>query len=330
MELSDYDYSLEESRIAQRPLKNRDDSKLLILAPHLMEHKKFNNIINYFSKGDVLVLNNSKVFPAKLKGVKDTGGKVEVLLIKEVAPQKWECLIQGRNVESKTLHFEHVEGKVTRGGSKTFIQFSQKIYLEQMGKPPLPPYIKEEAELERYNTVYSSTEGSIAAPTAGLHFTKEVLELLEQKGVVITYLTLHIGLGTFLPVKTEKIENHDMHSEWFSIPQETARKINNREGGLVVVGTSTIRALESATDDRGKVHPLTNNTQLFIHPPYKWKLSYKGLITNFHLPKSTLLMLVSSFLSKKRIKEAYEEAMKREYKFYSFGDAMLILPSSDY
>lgn len=326
MKLSDYDYSLEKSFIAHHPLEERDESRLLVLSSKI-EHKKFKDIVDYFSKGDVLVLNDSKVFPAKLVGKKETGGKIEVLLMKEVAPLKWECLAQGRKLEGKTVHFGNFTGKISREKWRVFITFSEKIPLHKIGKPPLPPYIKGEARLERYNTVYSSQEGSIAAPTAGLHFTEEVLDKLKQKGVIIAFVTLHIGLGTFLPVKTETITDHDMHSEWFSISKETARAINNRNGGLVVVGTSTLRALESATEEE-IVHPTTKTTKLFIHPPYRWKLTYKGLITNFHLPKSTLLMLVSAFLNKNKIKKAYKEAKKRQYRFYSFGDAMLILKKS--
>jgi len=241
------------------------------------------------------------------------------LLVKQIDKLKWECLVQGKKVE-KILF-----GSITGAVQNNIITFSEDIrpHLNLLGKTPLPPYIKNDAAFERYNTVYAKNEGSVAAPTAGLHFTPELLKKLEDKGVVLAKVTLHVGLGTFLPVKEETIENHRMHSEFFLISQDTAEKINNRRGRLFVVGTTTIRALESSAQE-GKICECSKETSIFIHPGYNWKLNYAGLITNFHLPKSTLLMLVSAFLSRERILEAYQEAIKQKYRFYSFGDALLL------
>ncbi len=320
MHLNDYNYKLPKELIAQTPLPQRDASRLMVVSSTSLQHKKFTDAVGYFSAGDVLVLNDSKVFPAKLVGIKETGGKVEVLLLKQISSLDWECLVQGKNV--RKILFGTITG-IVHGN---IISFSEDIcpHLQHLGKTPLPPYIKNEASIERYNTVYAQQEGSVAAPTAGLHFTPELLERLEQKGVVLVKITLHVGLGTFLPVKEETIEHHKMHSEFFSISHEAAERINNRKGRLFVVGTTTIRCLESTAKD-GKVQPMTGETSLFIYHGYNWKLDYAGLITNFHLPKSTLLMLVSAFLSSERILEAYEEAISQKYRFYSFGDAMLLL-----
>ncbi|MBI4147784.1 tRNA preQ1(34) S-adenosylmethionine ribosyltransferase-isomerase QueA, partial [Candidatus Woesearchaeota archaeon] len=300
----------------------RDQSRLLVLSDNTLEHRSFRDIVNYFQRGDVLVVNDSKVMPARLFGKKETGGVVEVMLLKQKNTLTWECLVKGRATK---VAFDTVQGTVSQGNPCT-ITFSEDItpYLARLGHTPLPPYIKSPAPLERYNTVYAAKEGSVAAPTAGLHFTPEILETIKARGVSVVEVTLHVGAGTFLPVKTENVKDHYMHSEWFSIPQNTADVINTRQGRLFVVGTTTIRALESATQN-GKVQTSTGETNIFIHPGYDWKLDHAGLITNFHLPKSTLLILVSAFLSSKRIMEAYHTDIKEKYRFYSFGDAMLIL-----
>ncbi|MBI4017062.1 MAG: tRNA preQ1(34) S-adenosylmethionine ribosyltransferase-isomerase QueA [Candidatus Aenigmarchaeota archaeon] len=323
MDLLNFDYVLPKELIAQTPITQRDASRLMAVSDMAILHKKFTDIIDYFSEGDVLVLNDSKVFPAKLAGKKETGGKVEILLLKQINKLKWECLTRGKT--SNKILFGNITGTV----QDNVISFSEDIipHLQQLGKTPLPPYIKSYTSLERYNTVYAEKEGSAAAPTAGLHFTPELLKKIENKGVIVAKVTLHVGLGTFLPVKEQEIENHKMHSEFFSISKETADKINNRKGKLFVVGTTSIRALESAAKD-GKVLSMTGETSIFIYPGHKWKLNYAGIITNFHLPKSSLLMLVSAFLSRERIMEAYQEAIKERYRFYSFGDAMIILSYS--
>ena len=340
MNLSDFDYFLPKELIAQKPISRRDESRLMAVSKSKIEHKKFKNVIDYFSKGDVLVVNDTKVFPAKLVGKKETGGIVKILLVRQVDDFTWECMTQGRNLDNKKIHFESLKNsdnsKINFYGTLTknpnnknnlqYIVFPKKInaLLDKIGKAPLPPYIKSDASIERYNTIYSKNEGSIAAPTAGLHFTKDIINKLKKKGAVIASITLHVGLGTFLPVKTDSISNHKMHPEHFSISKETADKINSRKGSLFVVGTTSIRALESAVEN-GKAAPRTGETSLFIYPGYKWKLDYKGLLTNFHLPKSTLLMLVCAFMGKERIFEAYSEAIRKKYRFYSFGDGMILL-----
>lgn len=337
MNLSDFDYFLPKGLIAQKPVSKRDESGLMAVSKGKIDHKKFKDIADYFSKGDVIVVNDTKVFPAKLIGKKETGGIVKVLLVKQINDIMWECMAQRKNLANKKIYFESLKnsnnGKINFYGTiinhnnnKNYIIFSKKIngLLGKIGKAPLPPYIKSDADIKRYNTVYSKNEGSIAAPTAGLHFTKGILNKLREKGVVIAAITLHVGLGTFLPVKSEKIERHRMHPEYFSISKKAADKINNRKGSLFVVGTTAIRALESAAEN-GKVMSKSGETSLFIYPGYKWKLDYDGLITNFHLPKSTLLMLVCAFMGKERIFEAYDEAIRKKYRFYSFGDGLVLL-----
>lgn len=331
MNLSDFDYFLPKELIAQKPLSKRDESKLMAVSKDKIEHKKFKDITGYFSKGDVLVINNTKVFPAKLTGKKETGGIAKVLLIRQIGDLTWECMAQGKNLENKKIIFKNkIYGIIKKSSGnlnngKTPIVFSKKVngLLDKIGNAPLPPYIKSDASIKRYNTIYSKNNGSIAAPTAGLHFTKEILNRLRKRGVVIASITLHVGLGTFLPVKTDDLLNHKMHPEHFRISKETADKINSRKGNLFVVGTTSMRALESAAES-GKVKPKSGETALFIYPGYRWKLNYKGLITNFHLPKSTLLMLVCAFMGKERIFKAYKEAIRKRYGFYSFGDAMIL------
>lgn len=320
MHLSDFAYNLPKELIAQQPLEKRDSSRLMVVYSTSIQHQQFSNILDFFSAGDVLVLNDSKVFPAKLVGKKESGGVVEVLLLKQISDLVWDCLLQGKNV--KKIFFGAITGVVR----DNVISFSEdiRLHLQTLGSTPLPPYIKSPASLERYNTVYAEKTGSVAAPTAGLHFTPELLKKIDDKGVIIAKVTLHVGLGTFLPVKEEQIEQRYLHPEFFSVSKDAADKINNGKGRLFVVGTTTIRALESSAKD-GKVSACSKETSIFIYPGYHWKLNYAGLITNFHLPKSTLLMLVSAFSSRERILEAYQEAIAQRYRFYSFGDAMLLL-----
>ena len=342
MKLEDFNYSLPMDLIAQRPLKQRDKSRLMEVSGDEIGHRKFEDIADCFSNGDILVVNDTKVSPAKLIGKKESGGIVKILLTKQKSDLIWECLAQGKKPANKKIFFnmrvsslrgdlptsrEKFFGIIKNAEENHIAAFSKDIakYLDKIGKAPLPAYIKYDAPIKRYNTVYATKPGSIAAPTAGLHFTPRIIKKIKDKRVLIAPITLHVGLGTFLPVKTENIESHAMHFEYFSISKETADIINERKGKLFVVGTTSIRALESAADINGELKPTTKETNLFIYPGYKWKLKYDGLITNFHMPKSTLLMLVMAFLSRNRVFEAYNEAIKNQYRFYSFGDAMIIL-----
>jgi S-adenosylmethionine:tRNA ribosyltransferase-isomerase len=341
MKLSDFDFSLSSELIAQYPSKKRGESKLLVLNRKtcVMEHRMFKDVVQYFSKGDALCINKSRVIPARLFGRKaGTGGKVEVFLLRKIKDRIWEVLIKpSRKVRKcKELVFN---GKVVcriksrdSSGKWEVEFFPDDITTEDilaLGKVPLPPYIKREVEAidrDRYQTVYARNDGSVAAPTAGLHFTKEILSKLEDKGVTIVEIILHIGFGTFRPVKVKDITEHKMEREYYKIDRKSAETLNSikRERKPVfVVGTSTTRALESACSN-GYIKAEYSSTDKFIYPPYEFKV-VDHLITNFHLPKSTLIMLVSAFASKKLILKAYEEAKKNDYQFFSYGDAMLIL-----
>ncbi|HID28303.1 MAG TPA: tRNA preQ1(34) S-adenosylmethionine ribosyltransferase-isomerase QueA [Methanosarcinales archaeon] len=327
MKLSDFDYYLPKELIAQKPIEPRDSSKLMVLCNNRIKNDIFHNIINYINKGDTLVLNNTRVIPARLFGRKGTGGKIEVLLVEKINENTYHCLVRGKKVIGKKIFFDNtVIGTVkSKVGSRYIIEFECKESIEdilkKIGKMPIPPYIKESIESkDRYQTIYASENGSIAAPTAGLHFTKELLDKIRKKGVNIAYITLHIGIGTFTPVRVENISDHKMEAEYYIISEKNANLINNTEGKLIAVGTTTVKALESAA----LIKKCEGWSDLFIYPPYKFTSKIEGLITNFHLPKSTLLMLVSAFAGKERILEAYKVAIKHQYRFYSFGDAMLI------
>ena len=342
MKTDDFDYYLPEELIAQVPLEHREESKLLVLDKDTGEiiDDKFYDIINYLNKGDVLVLNDTKVMPARIIGVKeDTGAVIEILLLKNIENDKWECLVKpAKRVKIGTI-ISFGDGilkcKCTSIGEEGIREFDF-IYdgifyeiLDKLGTMPLPPYIKVKLEDQsRYQTVYAKYNGSAAAPTAGLHFTDELLEKLEQKGVIIANVTLHVGIGTFRPVKEDTVEAHKMHSEHFYIKQEDVDKINKaKEEGrrVIAVGTTSCRVLESVADEKtGKVRKIEDDTEIFIYPGYKFKC-IDGLITNFHLPQSTLLMLVSALADKEFILQAYNEAVKEKYRFFSFGDAMLII-----
>ena len=339
MNITEFNYNLPEELIAQIPIKNRDESRLMVLdrKSKTIEHKVFKDILNYFEEGDCLVINNTKVLPARLYGKKDTGANVEFLLLNRIQGDIWEVMVRpGRKIHKGTIVtfgdglLEAEVMEVMENGNRKVLFKYEGIFneiLEQIGLMPLPPYIKESLkENDRYQTVYAKYEGSSAAPTAGLHFTKELLEKLKEKGVVIANVTLHVGIGTFRPVKVEKIEEHDMHSEHFFIKKEEAEKINKakREGKKIFAcGTTSCRVLESVADDEGFVREIEDNTKIFIYPGYKFKC-IDNLITNFHLPESTLIMLVSALAGKEFIMEAYQEAINKKYKFFSFGDAMLI------
>lgn len=340
MKTSDFDYDLPEELIAQTPLKKRDSSRLLILDKETgeLEHEKFSSIINYLNKGDVLVLNDTKVIPARIIGVKEeTGAVIELLLLKDLG-DSWECLSKpAKRLKVGTiitfgdgkLQAEVIE-KLTDGLIRVKLLYDGILMeiLESLGTMPLPPYIHEKLrEQGRYQTVYAKNIGSAAAPTAGLHFTKELLKKIEAKGVIITYVTLHVGLGTFRPVEEENILEHKMHSEYYIMNKETAdilNKAKEEKRRIIAVGTTSTRTLETiATNNNGKFIETSGNTNIFIYPGYEFK-AVDCLITNFHLPKSTLLMLVSALAGKDNIFKAYKEAIDKKYRFFSFGDAMFI------
>lgn len=339
MNKSDFDFYLPEELIAQTPLEKRDTSRLLHLDKRTgeIEHKHFYDIKQYLHEGDCLVLNDSRVLPARLIGARPTGGTVELVLLKDLGDNRWECLSRpGRKTKpGQELVFGNGEltavvEEVTLGGNRVVKFNYEGIFLEileRLGKMPLPPYIKEELQdSERYQTVYSKELGSAAAPTAGLHFTKELLAEIADMGVKICYVTLHVGLGTFRPVKADKIEDHEMHSEFCIVPEETAETVNavKRVGGRVIaVGTTSCRTLESFTTEDGTLQATSGWTNIFIYPGYKFKC-IDALITNFHLPESTLIMLVSALAGRENILNAYNTAVKERYRFFSFGDAMMI------
>jgi S-adenosylmethionine:tRNA ribosyltransferase-isomerase len=352
LKTSDFNYHLPESSIAQTPVEPRDSSRLLVLHRDTgqTEHRIFRDIGNYLRAGDLLVLNQTRVIPARIYARKETGGRVEILLLRRRDELTWEALVGGKGLGAgKTIKVENgpqAEILELLDGSERLIKFSEPIepYFSKVGNVPLPPYIHEKlSDPERYQTVYAREPGSAAAPTAGLHFTSRLLEELQVKGVKIAYVTLHVGLDTFAPVTEENPEEHVIHTEWCELSQETADLINQtkRTGGQVIaVGTTSVRTLESAgignrklgtgfpdsqlPNNDAEISPFTGSTKLFILPGYKFQV-VDAMITNFHLPKSTLLMLVSAFAGREKILETYETAIKEGYRFYSFGDAMIIL-----
>ena len=339
MKTHDFYYELPEELIAQTPLERRDSSRLLVLHKEdgSVVHRHFHDIVDYLRPGDCLVLNNSRVLPARLLGRRATGGAVEVLLLRDLGDGIWECLTKPGRKTPVGAELSFGEGLLTvtvveakEDGNK-LVQFHYEgIFLEileRLGKMPLPPYIKEELQdQERYQTVYSKINGSAAAPTAGLHFTKELLQSINDKGVSIAYVTLHVGLGTFRPVKAEEITDHHMHAEFCMLDDETAALLNRTRasgGRIVCVGTTSCRTLESLADENGRFEAKSAWTEIFIYPGYRFR-AMDALITNFHLPESTLIMLVSAFAGYDNTMHAYEIAVKERYRFFSFGDAMFI------
>ncbi len=339
MKTSDFDFQLPEELIAQTPLAQRDSSRLLILDKRMgtIKHRHFYDLPQFLRPGDCLVLNDSRVLPARLIGHRPTGGTCEVLLLVDRGEDRWECLVRpGRKLKPRAQVI-FGDGQLTatveaelNDGKRTIRFHYQGIFLEileQLGRMPLPPYIKAElSDQERYQTVYSKVAGSAAAPTAGLHFTPELLERIRAAGIKTCCVTLHVGLGTFRPVKAEDIQNHEMHSEFCMITRETADIINEtkRSGGRVIcVGTTSCRTIESFAAEDGTISECSGWTNIFIYPGYKFKV-LDALITNFHLPQSTLIMLVSALAGREHILEAYEEAVREKYRFFSFGDAMFI------
>ncbi len=339
MKKSDFYFDLPPELIAQSPIPERDHSRLLVLDKEsgAAEHRHFYDIPEYLQPGDCLVLNDSRVLPARLLGTRSGGGAAEVLLLKDLGDSSWECLVRpGKKIRrGAKLTFGNGELSaevldVTEGGNRIVRFTYEGIFLEvleALGKMPLPPYItKELEEPERYQTVYSRVSGSAAAPTAGLHFTEELLEKIADKGVEVCFLTLHVGLGTFRPVKEDEIEDHLMHSEFCTIPDETAEKVNaakKRGRKVIAVGTTSCRTLESFTDENGLLSSGSRWTDIFIYPGYRFKC-VDSLITNFHLPESTLIMLVSALAGREHVLAAYREAIEKKYRFFSFGDAMFI------
>ena len=340
MKTDDFDFYLPENLIAQTPLKERDSSKLMILDKNTGEikHEIFHNIINYLNEGDVLVLNDTKVIPARLIGIKEeTNATIEVLLLRNISDDNWECLVK----PAKRVHIGTVisfgDGKlkakctdVLEDGIRHFTLIYDGILynvLDELGSMPLPPYIHEKLkDKDRYQTVYAKNIGSAAAPTAGLHFTKELLNDIKNKGITICYITLHVGLGTFRPVNVTDVKTHKMHSEYYVVSKEVADILNKaKEEGrrIISVGTTSTRTLETVISKYGKFVPCSGDTDIFIYPGYEFK-AIDGLITNFHLPKSTLIMLVSAFSSREIILNAYKIAVDNNYRFFSFGDAMFI------
>ncbi|MDO8669743.1 MAG: tRNA preQ1(34) S-adenosylmethionine ribosyltransferase-isomerase QueA [Candidatus Buchananbacteria bacterium] len=344
--LKEFDYNLPANLIGQKPIKPRDSARLLILDKKTgrIEHKRFYDMAFYLQAGDVLVLNNSKVIPARLVGQKITGGKIEIFLLTKMSLKEgendrdnhmstkniWQVLVKGKIKIGQEIFFKkNIKVKIIKKVDETsflarFNVSDKKIF--SIGQVPLPPYIKKSAKMSDYQTVYASLAGSVAAPTAGLHFTKKLISQIKKSGVTIEYITLHVGLGTFLPVKSKYIEDHKIHNELADLSKKTAENINQaKKSGhkIIAVGTTSLRTLEAFSDRLGKVKAQNKWVDIFIYPGYKFKAA-DSLITNFHLPKSTLLMLVSAFAGQKSIKKSYQEAIIEKYKFFSFGDAMLI------
>lgn len=339
MKVEEFNYELPKELIAQTPYDKRDEARLLVLdrETQTIEHKVFRDVIDYLNPGDCLVINDTKVIPARLYGKKDTGANVEFLLLKRLEGDEWEAMVRPGNKLKVGSHVEFGEGllkaeilEVMPGGNRRVRFEYEGIFneiLDQIGLMPLPPYITESLkDKDKYQTVYAMYEGSAAAPTAGLHFTEELLKKIKAKGIEVAKVTLHVGIGTFRPVKVENVEDHKMHSEHFYLKAKEAEKINKakREGHkIIAVGTTSCRVLESVADENGMLREIEDDTNIFIYPGYKFKC-IDNLITNFHLPESTLIMLVSSLAGRDFIMKAYNEAVKEKYKFFSFGDAMLI------
>ena len=341
MNIEEFDYDLPESLIAQTPLKHRDQSRLLVMGRESGKttHQHFADVIDYFKEGDTLVLNDTRVMPARLFGIKEeTGAKVEMLMLTHLEDNDWEVLLKPAKRIKVGQRLSFGDGKIVaecieeldQGGRIMRLHYEGILQerLDELGEMPLPPYIKERLDdPDRYQTVYAKESGSAAAPTAGLHFTDELLEAIRAKGIRIVFITLHVGLGTFRPVSVDNIDDHEMHSEYYQISEDTAQLLNEtrREGGRIIsVGTTTTRTLETVRSQHDQFVATSGWTDIFIYPGYEFK-AIDGLITNFHLPKSTLVMLVSAFSTRKNVLNAYREAVERQYRFFSFGDAMLII-----
>ncbi|MGN0819512.1 MAG: tRNA preQ1(34) S-adenosylmethionine ribosyltransferase-isomerase QueA [Christensenellaceae bacterium] len=339
LKTEDFNYYLPEELIAQTPCEPRDSSRLLVYhkAEKTIEHRVFRDVIDYLKKGDVLVINNTKVYPARMFAYTEKGGKVEILLLKRLSITDWECLVKpGKKATEGRILTVNDKLKLqilkrTESGERIIRFIFEGVFeeiLDSVGEMPLPPYIKEKLkDKDRYQTVYCKNQGSSAAPTAGLHFTNELLQKIRDKGVEIAEIELNVGLGTFRPVKVENVTDHVMHSEHYRIDEKASEIINNakRDGRrIIAVGTTSVRTLESSADDNGFVRAESKDTAIFIYPPYKFKC-VDALITNFHLPESTLIMLVSAFLGREETLDLYKVAVENKYRFFSFGDAMLLI-----
>ena len=339
MKLSEFDYRLPKELIAQHPAEPRDSSRLMVLNENGIAHRNFSHLPDLLRPGDLLVMNNSRVIPARIYGTKDTGGKLEVLLVRRLETKYYECLVRGKIKPGNNIQFSsEVSGKVIeRIDSPTGLRYNIRFLCEgafesrltDIGTMPVPPYIKVQPDNnEQYQTIYSRHEGSIAAPTAGLHFTSQMLTRLREMGVGLVFITLHVGIGTFMPVRAEDVEAHIMEPEYYIIDRAAADAINSTisgKGRIIIVGTTSVRSLESAVWENKRILPSEGWSNSFIYPPYEFKTPMAGLITNFHLPRSTLLMLVSAYAGRDVIMNAYKEAVDTGYRFYSFGDAMLLL-----
>ncbi|WP_244532990.1 tRNA preQ1(34) S-adenosylmethionine ribosyltransferase-isomerase QueA [Geitlerinema sp. PCC 9228] len=353
--LSAYDYDLPEERIAQNPVVPRDSSRLLVVdSPTTHQHRIFRDLPQLLQPGDLLVFNDTRVLPARLYGQKSSGAQAEFLLLEPRADGSWLCLVKpGKRLPPGAV--VHIPPEASRGESSDWPVMKATIgevdaatggrivtfevpqgysfwqVLEAFGEIPFPPYVTQtQAQPEQYQTVYARQAGAVAAPTAGLHFTEELLQRLQDAGIQRAFVTLHVGVGTFRPVETENVTEHVMHGEWFEIPEQTASQIyetQQRGGRILAVGTTVVRSLESAATEDGKVQSMCDKTELFIYPGYRWRV-VEGLITNFHLPRSSLLMLVSAMVGRRRLLDLYREAIAEQYRFYSFGDAMLVLPEA--
>lgn len=341
MKTSDFYYELPEELIAQKPIEERTESRLLLVdkAAHRVEHRQFRDIIDYLRPGDALVLNDTKVFKARLLGTKESGGKIELFLLRPLGGRDWEALIKPAKRLKVGMSARFAEGalkctvleELEDGLRRVRLDYEAELYdlLSSYGEMPLPPYIKTKLRAEeenRYQTVYAAEKGSVAAPTAGLHFSLDLLDEIAKKGVKIIHLTLHVGLGTFRPVQVESVEEHHMHSEFYHLGEEAAEEMNRIKAGggrLIAVGTTSTRVLESVYKKYGEIRADEGETDIFIYPGYEFRV-VDGLITNFHLPESTLIMLVSAFYNRERIIEIYKEAVREKYRFFSFGDAMFL------
>ncbi len=335
MRLADFDYALPEELIAQEPLKERDKSRLLVVnrSRQTIEHRQFSDLLDYLRDDDLLVMNDTRVVAVRLYGHKTTGGAAEALLMRRLEPGLWQGMVKpGRRVQvGAEIGFAEglraqVIGRTEEGGRllRFFADTDPDEAIGRQGEVPLPPYIHRRLEdADRYQTVYAAADGSAAAPTAGLHFTESLLGRIRARGIRVVYVTLHVGVATFRPVRVENIEEHEMHSEAFAISRECAEAVNTAEGRIICVGTTTVRALESAAVGRREIKPMAGETRLFITPGYEFKI-VDGMVTNFHIPKSTLLMLVSAFGGTDLVRRAYGEAVRSKYRFLSFGDAMYL------
>ncbi|NPA75856.1 MAG: tRNA preQ1(34) S-adenosylmethionine ribosyltransferase-isomerase QueA [Euryarchaeota archaeon] len=327
-DLSKYDFELPDELIAQEPVEPRDHARLMVLRDEI-QHRYFYNLPEYMKKGDVLILNDTRVIKARVHGIKETGGRVEILILEKLGENYYRCLVKGKKIRPGTvLIFDSIRGTVLRKNEGMCdIEFNGDIMslAKQRGEVPLPPYIKKKIEDadKKYQTVFARKEGAVAAPTAGLHFTPELLKKIENMGVKIGYITLHVSYGTFKPVKVQDIRQHEMEEEYYVVSEEVADMINNREGRLFAVGTTVMRTLES-TSRNGVVYPAHGYTGIYIYPGYEFQAGVDALITNFHVPRSSLILLVSAFAGYERIMNAYRVAVAHKYRFYSFGDAMLI------